>query len=328
MTSNSEKIDRVRTCVGSEVDVADIDLLPTLPHSVVARLTLEDGSTRIFKCATDARHEEGLRRESAVDDFMLSRFAERVSPRLIDQGERNGALWLLFEDLSSSHFRVDGTKPLSPAHVGRFATLLARVHVQSAERDLPEAASRIPGFHPVTRGTAAAAELLEQFFEDPRRRLLPEGSTNLVRTLQAHLSELVSRIEPLCVNMIHGDAHLGNAMFSPGEAVFVDWATAAIGPGELDAAHAIALNMPRASARSIERQLVSSYATACARLGARTDPEASWWRYRLCLNMTVLVAIAMAAVPGLSDEIVARLQRNAFSAALEHRSVEVLHANY
>jgi len=81
---------------------------------------------------------------------------------------------------------------------------------------------------------------------------------------------------------VHGDANFGNVLYSSApKACLIDWAMPMIGFGELDLAHALALNLPRETARQWETEMARVYLDRMTACGSAVDSDTFYERYRL-----------------------------------------------
>ena len=83
--------------------VTQVEALTTLPHSLVARVTLDSGETQIFKQAGNPDWAPAVRKEITINRDILSKIPLRVAPRLMNADSAGELPWLLLEDLSKTH---------------------------------------------------------------------------------------------------------------------------------------------------------------------------------------------------------------------------------
>ena len=123
--------------------------------------------------------------------------------------------------------------------------------------------------------------------------------------------------------ILHGDAHCANALYAADGAVLLDWGNAAIGPGEIDLAHAVALNLPPDLRARWEPSLIDTYRTRLDGHDAPREHDEMMRRYRLGVLYAVAVPLGHWA-GGVPDQIWRRLLDNAVSAAEHHDAAALL----
>ena len=134
-------------------------------------------------------------------------------------GEVEGILYALFP-------RVGGRAPeeLADEQARLLGRLIARIHNAGASRDAPAR----PRLTPETFGRENLAYLL-------KHEKIPEQAR---ASYAASVEALVTRIEPLFrgvpLHRIHGDCHLGNLIWSPRGATFLDFDDLRVGPAVQD----------------------------------------------------------------------------------------------
>ena len=106
------------------------------------------------------------------------------------------------------------------------------------------------------------------------------------------LQEQIQRLTPQGNVLVHGDAHFANALFSPEPtACLIDWGMPMIGFGEIDLAHALALNLPRHLRREWEEEMFRVYLDKMADHGSVIDKEDLSERYRLGVLYSIMSPI-------------------------------------
>jgi len=117
---------------------------------------------------------------------------------------------------------------------------------------------------------------------------------------------------------VHGDAHFCNAIFGNGSVRLVDWGNVVLGIGEVDVAHAIAMNLHRSLGRTMEDELLDEYANCCGQ-----DLASTWWRYKAGVLYAITSSIAMWEF-GLSETTWRYLFTNAMNTAMDLDAIEIL----
>jgi hypothetical protein len=84
------------------------------------------------------------------------------------------------------------------------------------------------------------------------------------------------------------------------------------------------MNLPRLLSSEHEHKLLRRYAETYDRHEDHISESAVFERYQTCLLMTVIVAVGMNTVPGVSDQTWSFLFTNALQSALDHNAMELL----
>jgi thiamine kinase-like enzyme len=96
------------------------------------------------------------------------------------------------------------------------------------------------------------------------------------------LEDRIKRQDTQADVIIHGDAHFANALFSPEpRACLIDWGMPMIGFGEIDLAHALAMNLSQNLRREWEQEMVGIYLDQMAACGSPIEKSVFYERYRL-----------------------------------------------
>lgn len=307
-------------------EVASVEQLPTLPHSVVARVTLDDGRCLIFKRAGAAGFAPSVRKELIVNRDVLSQLPRGVAPAYVggSVGDADGRLpWLLTADLSATHASAALATPPTQHLIEQFVDALACTHAQSTALDLPALFADVAGDVWVHDGAEHVPAVLDAFLHEYRDGRFPPRTYELIETIRDNVNGLARLLSQHAV-LLHGDAHYGNALYREDGAVLLDWALAVIGPGEVDLCHALAMNLPRYFSSEYEPGLLRRYAAVCSEWGMPTSEQDVLHRYRTCLLLTVIVATGMRTVPGIEERVWSYLFTNAVHAAVDHESIELL----
>jgi Ser/Thr protein kinase RdoA (MazF antagonist) len=190
----------------------------------VYQFEMEDGSWVVGKFYRPGRWS----RETILAEhhFLAELDAEEIPVAVPLEIVPGSTLGEVEDILFALYPRLGGRAPdeLDDEQVALLGRLLARIHNVGARRDAPE---RIR-LGPTTYGRDNLARLLEL-------DVLPID----VRSAYAGTVEvLLQRIEPLFldvpVHRIHGDCHLGNLLWTPRGAAFLDFDDMAVGPAVQD----------------------------------------------------------------------------------------------
>ena len=310
--------ERVCAALSWDPDDASIQIEPlvTLPHSFVARVRRAGQSPLLFKQAGSPDFAPGIRKELIVNRDVLGRFSAPVGPAFVAGDESAAMPWILFEDLAVSHSAPHSQTP-PYAQIEAFVASLARTHVQARALPLQDFFANVPGHVHISDGGEYVPQVLDAFLQEVDGERFPPRGYALVRKIRDNIP-LIAQMLPDDQTLVHGDAHFGNAMYAAGDALLIDWAQAVIGPGEVDLAHALAMNLPRLFSSEYEEQLIRSYVETCGIYGHQASEADVLERYRRCLLLTVVVAVGMRTVPGMSDQVWGFLFANTLHAALDH----------
>lgn len=260
-----------------------VEPLQTLAHSEVYRLTIDSPSTSLIVKRPGTADVAGLaERERRFYRYIAPSLPEQLVPRCLLAVEEDQLL--IIEDLSTTHRSIqDSSTPTREeclCLVRSLATLhgvtgndpgLAKAWHANSE-DLPAATinQRIDFF----------LIILQPFIETIRDRFDP-GAVDFITGLH-DITERIQAASPDASSLIHGDAHFGNALYSTApQACLIDWGMPMLGFGEIDLAHALALNLPRHLARSWQAEMMSAYLDQLAACGAPADAATFDERYRL-----------------------------------------------
>lgn len=271
----------------SAVSLDEISLQPlqTLPHSEVYRVRIESHDVGfILKVAGAADIADLARRERRFYRFVAPQLPAGLTPGCIAEKDVGSTGWLLIEDLSGTHGPVarDG---IPTQHQSRsFVAALAELHGRTYRRpDVLDAWSRVEA--DLRIGTLG--ERLSAFAANLRAFIGASGPSLDDRTMffldhALPFRELL-RAEPfLDEAIVHGDAHYANALYSDSAAAcLIDWGMPMRAFGEIDVAHAIAMNLPPDVRRRREPMLRTHYLERLAARGIAQTMEDFLDRYRL-----------------------------------------------
>ena len=242
----------------SETDF-QVEPLQTLDHSEVYRIHLTSPPASLIVKRSGGADTAGLaERERRFYQHLAPRLPAGLVPACRLVVPSSG---LILEDLSASHAVVRDRNPSFAEYRGLVEALAIlhgctegdaelRSQWMAVARELPAAtlAQRLSFFQ----------HRLPGFLDQVRDRL---DSDDLRFLLQ--LRNLDARIHPDSLagtSLVHGDAHVGNVLFAADDrACLIDWGMPMLAVGEVDLAHALALNLPRELRRQWERDLIQTY---------------------------------------------------------------------
>lgn len=296
----------------------DIEMLATLEHTIVARVSAR-GADSVSVIVKIANHPKGLpllRREVRFYSIIAPRLDRGVCPScyLCKESDRTGALVL--EDLRGE------TPPKaelpSSAMVHDLVQALARLHtdarkIEAIDRVWEEAFGDDP--YGTARGRLADLERRTSSLLADERDSLEESAKQTLNSL-TRLPATLGAAAPGTI--AHGDAHFANALFADGGVRLIDWGNVLLGIGEIDLAHAIALNLPRSFAREIEEELLREYAAYCG-----VEPDRTRSRYKVAVLYAIASALGMREF-GLPRSAWWTLLTNALDAASELGAIDEL----
>lgn len=313
-------LDRVtQTLLSAGVDqsVLSIEALSTLPHSAVAKVNLEGDTSLIYKCAGGAEFAAGTRKELIINRDVLPKFNQKVAPDLLHSDSETDIPWMVFEDLSKSHRTLSGNPPPDLEDILKFVACLARMHVQSRALNLPQLFANVEGSVYVTDGSEHSEAVLDEFLQSTPKGRFPKRTFDLIEKMKRKVPEIVQMMSG-GQNLVHGDAHYGNALFNKDHALLIDWAMPVIGHGEVDLCHALAFNLPRYFSAGYEALAIRHYVETSDACGEVLSEAEVLERYRQCLLLTVGIAVGIRHVAGLPEAVWTQLFTNSVHAALDH----------
>ncbi|HKY16570.1 MAG TPA: phosphotransferase [Microthrixaceae bacterium] len=158
---------------------------------------------------------------------------------------------------------------------------------------------------------------------------LGEECVATLREVAPHVAAWqVTRLDPFTV--IHGDYRLDNLLFSPAEAIAVDWQTAAVGPPLRDVAYFLGTCVDPEQRRATEKDLVAEYHEAIVARGVSDyDLDRCWDDYRLGhLQAPMITTLGCIYATGersdRSDAMFLAMARRSSEAIRDLRSLELL----
>lgn len=298
----------VERIFGNRVSVESIEELETLDHSSVARVFLHHPVRSIIVKESSSQVGFDLaRREARFYELIAPLLSAGVCPKCFGSESSSDAVVLVLEDVCSGS--EDGFHPPTENLIASHVEALAKLSRSSSEeKHLRDHWHDAFGAHPYNFIEGRAKdfpERLERFLGRLERDVPPDfvslldSIRNLAEEPEFQRGEIV----------VHGDAHFGNAIALRGETRLLDWANTALGFGEIDLAHLLALNLPPDSRRVLEPKLLESYAQ-------QTGSELSGVRRRYKLGVLYAVESAVGmwefGVPNWAE-----LLSNACTAAVE-----------
>lgn len=301
----------------------EVQHIDTLDHSSVVRVVIPDfvpGSV-IVKRSTG--------NDSALLTLREVRFYMHFAPLLSDglcpkcylseEGQTESVLVL--EDLEGP-YSCCGAAP-SQVQAQLFVLALAKLHTSARQiwnlSDLWCENFTDQPYNYIDGRLQSFPSKLSSFLSQHSKGL--DGESVAILNDLPHLRELFIEINEDTI--VHGDAHFWNALYSWNDARLIDWGNAALGFGEIDVAHAIAMNLPREVSREIEKQLLCDYAGYIAEDGRNHDVEEVWYRYKAGILYAITSSISMGEA-GVPFETWWSLFINSMSAARELYAHEIL----
>jgi aminoglycoside/choline kinase family phosphotransferase len=186
-------------------------------------------------------------------------------------------------------------------------------------------AAWLPGFDrgPLSMLQAAVESAVEPFlarFGD----LLPAGGAGLLRRFAPRLAQWGTARSREPLTLVHADYRLDNLVIGAGgEVTVLDWQTALIGPGAMDAASLLATSLTVTERRRHEDELLACYAAASGhtvadvRRGVRQ--HLLWWMALYANNLSRIDPGDPKGQAMFEDTV-----QRTFTAALDHEAGELL----
>lgn len=261
-----------------------VEPLQTLAHSEVYRVRLDSLSTSVILKKSGAADVAGLaKRERQFYRHIAPLLPSWLVPEclLIVEGDQTGRLFI--KDLSGSHRSACSPAP-TRMECRCFVEALATLHGltgrhSTIQSEWIKVAADLPA------GTIQQRLSFFQLVLGSFIAMIHERVDRAVESFLTDLSDLEHRIKRMGAQadvIVHGDAHFGNALFSPEQrACLIDWGMPMIGFGEIDLAHALALNLPPNLRREWEQEMIGVYLSQMAACGSPVEEAAFHERYRL-----------------------------------------------
>lgn len=269
-----------------DVSLQDIHVEPlqTLAHSEVYRVRLDSPPTSVILKKSGTSDVAGLaKRERRFYRHIAPLLPSWLVPEclLIIEADQAGRLFI--KDLSGSHHSARSPEP-TRVECRCFVEALATLHgLTGSHSTIQNTWTKV-----ATDLSAGTIEQRLSFFQlalGPFVAMIHERVDHAVERFLTDLNDLEGRIKRLGTQadaIIHGDAHFANALFSPEpRACLIDWGMPMIGFGEIDLAHALAMNLPQNLRREWEQEMVGVYLNQMAACGSPIEEAAFYERYRL-----------------------------------------------
>lgn len=306
----------------------EVEEIPTLPHSRVARVTI--GGPEEFQRSLIYKRSSGNGAFLTVREARFYRGvaamlpAGLTAPCLLAE-EKDGAATIILEDISDAYRQCTDESP-SLEEALQFVRALAALHAAGNSPDVIAAWKRTmgSGWYDTIAGRLSYFDSAGQSSLDSLRTTIDEWGCSLVARISISDARLSQFAEEQTI--LHGDAHYGNALYSPESAVLLDWGNACLGPGEIDLAHAVALNLPREVSREWEAPILHEYVRSLESFGVSRSFAEVYERYRMGALYAVTVPIRLWQA-GVSEEIWRRLLRNVLAAVRDLDAESLLSAS-
>lgn len=263
----------------------------TFDHSSVVRVTTDDARSLIVKRGPREGDAFLCVREVRFYRHIAGQLDPGICPACYLAEEDEEKAMLVLQDLREGHAPAGEYRRRSESEM--MIAALADLH-GSARRiaDLPTVFRGAFGESPynTVAGRFAAFEpILESFLGAWDNKLTVQA-----RAVLEELRGLGSLLDGEGdTTIVHGDAHFGNALYGEERAVLIDWGNVALGFGEIDVAHLIAMNLPREQSRAWEGDLLTIYRDQLAAQGFECTLEAIRRRYSIGSRYAVASAIGM-----------------------------------
>lgn len=260
-----------------------VEPLQTLAHSEVYRVRLNTLSTSVILKKSGAADVAGLaNRERQFYRHIAPLLPGWLVPEclLIVEGDQTGRLFI--RDLSGSH-RSASSLPPTREECRSFIEALATLHgLTGSHSTIQTTWTRIATDIPA--GTIQQRVSFFQLVLGPFIAMIHGRVDRTVESFLTDLSDLEDQIKRMGGQadvIVHGDAHFANALFSPEpRACLIDWGMPMVGFGEIDLAHALAMNLPPNLRREWEQEMAGVYLSQMAACGSPVDEAAFLDRYR------------------------------------------------
>jgi thiamine kinase-like enzyme len=204
-----------------------------------------------------------------------------------DDGESST---LVLEDLAATHARLMTPVP-SFGEAAAFVDALADLHAAGLRQPSAREVWRTAG---LDMGRPAADDRLgaRKPYLGAFAGAFPEldaWGRQLFAAIAQSAGGLLAGAGP--ETFLHGDAHYWNGLYSPAGAAIIDWESACLGPGVVDLAHALALNLPPGVSEQWEAALLDTYVERLRSGGVETslDEVSTAYRFGVLHATTVLV---------------------------------------
>ena len=270
-----------------------IEPLQTLAHSEVYRIHIDSPPTSLI-----------LKRPGAADLAWLAererRFYRHIAPHLPDWLVPRHVLaveqpgWLVIDDLSKTHHAAENPSEPTRQECRCLVEALATLHGLTSNPTTQDVWARTAAGLPaanIEQRLAFFLTALEPFIVMLRKRL-DRKVVDFLSGLNG-INELIQQAASPPRAIVHGDAHFANALYSAApRACLIDWGMPMLAFGEIDLAHALALNLPRRLGKAWEAEMVRIYLDQMAACGSSVDSEVFYERYRLGVLYSLVSPVA------------------------------------
>jgi hypothetical protein len=259
------------------------DAPPTMP----TRLFL-----KICQSGLDDRVVGNVRRQNEV------RFHNEVASLMPDPpvvrcyqavySEETGASYLLFEDVSETHFQIEYFLPPSADQAGKVIDSFADFHSYWLNNRKLGDIYPLPNRETITERINSTQECFPRFADVLGDRLSASQRLIFEKTIDA-LPELEERANRQGIQtLIHGDPNWGNVLLPRNliinSALIIDWQLVRVGFAAEDLAFLMTLFWDRETRHKMERSLLDRYHRRLIQHGIENYPWTEFWNdYRLAI---------------------------------------------
>jgi len=318
-------LSQARLLPQAHANAFEVEEIPTLAHSYVVRVRLLDPDapvpSLIFKRSGASAAAFLTIREARFYRSIAPTLPSGLTPRCFFSDDQGGAATLLLEDLRGSH-QVCETSCPTLEQATLFVEALAELHASGPPSLAEEWARRVgsTAYDTIGGRLGLLPEFIDRFLAANEADLVP-WERELLRAVAAAHERLAGFAKDQTV--LHGDANYWNALYAPARAVLLDWGNACMGPGAIDVAHAVALNLPRDVGREWEALLIEAYCRRLSALGSPEKPGDFGMKYRLAVAYAVGVPAGQWTA-GVPRDTWRSLLANALAAARDLDVVSML----
>jgi len=308
-------LDRVVDSKNGNIDftVMNID---TLEHSTVVRVLLKGGDyeSLIIKHSTHDSQIFSAIREARFYKNFAPILSSNLCPNCYLAEENESGAAIVLEDLVGRYSSCGETP--NRLQIRNFVMALGKLHASSRNiSNLSERWSTTFASHPyntIMGRLQISPAGIEAFLQSYGESIDKKITALLDRFF--FLKDLLRHIPQDTI--IHGDAHFWNALYSNNNKRLIDWGSVCLGFGEIDLAHAIAMNLPRKISRDLESQILQDYCEQLGNLGESIELEMINYRYKLGILYTISSIINMWHF-GVPIDILRPLFKNVTTAGKE-----------
>ncbi|MBL7165933.1 MAG: phosphotransferase [Dehalococcoidales bacterium] len=207
--------------------------------------------------------------------------------------EETGAAYLIFDDVSETHFQVEPSLP-PPAHqAGKAIDAFAEFHAFWWDHQRLGDIDALPSQKSVAEHVNNTREHFPRFMDFLGDRLIASQRQVYEKTL-ASLPNLMERVtQGKNLTLIHGDSNWGNVLlpYDPDtdRALIIDWQLWGVSFAAEDLAHLMALYWEKEHRQRMERDLLTRYHQGLIQHGVENYEWTECWNdYRLAVILRVL----------------------------------------